>query len=171
MKNPHSMSTPSAEHSRKMVDPNSAILPSNLEKEVAAFAKLKAPWSIQQGCPCCGIKTHSHGESSLHGTACDNSRWNWNGEPPFCCLCANLKGIGRLSHFGCEMCKSRRSMLYKRTSWCCPRCKNCGMQKREHIAADQRNFPRCPKSVDHFESCEHENITIVMEIGSTSKLL
>jgi len=41
--------------------------------------------------------------------ACENHLWRWNGEPPFCCLCATLKGLGCLSHLGCAGAKSNAS--------------------------------------------------------------
>uniref|UniRef100_A0A7S4UKD6 Uncharacterized protein n=1 Tax=Guillardia theta TaxID=55529 RepID=A0A7S4UKD6_GUITH len=172
MRNPCPTNSTSAEHARTMLDLNNTTLPLQIEKEVAAFAKLKAPWSNKQReCPCCGIKTNSSEGGDFFGSACDNSRWNWNGEPPFCCLCANLKGIGRLSHFGCDSCKARRSRFYKRTSWCSPRCKNCGMAKTDHIAASQRSFPRCPKVFDSDDSCDNGKFTLVVEVGGRGKLV
>ena len=84
------------------------------------------------------------GQGAENQTGCDNSRWSWKGEPPFCCLCASMRGLGRLSHFGCTTCKDRRKSFYKRTSWCRLMCKHCKRPRSEHLGAEGSTYPRCP---------------------------
>ena len=75
---------------------------------------------------------------------CDNRKWNWRcGEPPFCCGCASRKGLGSLSHFGCEKCKMRRSKLYKRTSWFNHACKHCHLPRSRHVNSHTNIYPAC----------------------------
>ena len=78
--------------------------------------------------------------------ACDNSRWKWSGEPSFCCLCASLKGLGRLKHFGCDHCKARRTNFYEKPRWFLmnSECKHCFRPRAEHLNSDLHAFPRCP---------------------------
>jgi len=75
---------------------------------------------------------------------CHNGKWKWNGEPPFCCLCASFKGLGRLSQLGCEGCKVRRKCFYKRTSWLNSGCRHCGQQRTQHDGDGELAYPRCP---------------------------
>ena len=84
-------------------------------------------------CPCCGTMI---GGAEREQSMCDNQRWSWKGEPMFCCFCANLKGLGSLSHFGCELCKSRRKRYYKRQSLLNSNCINCGKPGSQHVPAD-----------------------------------
>lgn len=89
-----------------------------------------------------GVATR--GQGAANQVACDNSRWVWRGEPPFCCLCASMRGLGRLSHFGCTTCKDRRKSFYKKTSWCRLMCKHCKRPRSEHLGAACSMYPRCP---------------------------
>lgn len=91
-------------------------------------------------CPACHRVTGNVDRQS--SGMCDNLQWNWNGEPLFCCLCAALKGLGRISHFGCEGCKTRRSKLYKKTSWFNRSCKHCRKPRADHASGGL--YPRCP---------------------------
>jgi len=84
------------------------------------------------------------GQGAENQAGCDNSRWGWKGEPPFCCLCASMRGLGRLSHFGCTTCKDRRKAFYKKTSWCRLTCKHCKRPRSEHLGAEGSTYPRCP---------------------------
>ena len=54
-----------------------------------------APGTVSK-CPCCGTATMTDVADDCEGVAgmCDNRRWEWRGEPPFCCHCASRKGIG-----------------------------------------------------------------------------
>lgn len=54
-----------------------------------------APGTVSK-CPCCGTSTMTDAADDCVGFAgmCDNRRWEWRGEPPFCCYCASRKGIG-----------------------------------------------------------------------------
>ena len=79
------------------------------------------------------------------GATCDNSRWGWNGEPPFCCLCATLRGLGRLSHFGCATCTSKRKFFYKKTSFFRPACRHCKKPFSQHVNPEGSLYPRCPR--------------------------
>ena len=74
-------------------------------------------------------------------SVCYNGGWKWKGEPPFCCLCASFKGLGRLSRLGCSGCKSRRTHFYKRTSWLNHTCKHCQQPKASHTGNGA--YPRC----------------------------
>ena len=95
-------------------------------------------------CPGCFSPTTSDPKHGLDGSAvCNNERWGWSGEPPFCCLCASLKGMGRLRDFGCKCCKERRTKLYKKTSWFNSNCKHCLKPRAAHEDANGKTYPRC----------------------------
>jgi len=97
---------------------------------------------VVPACPCCGSKTDAPGMPHVVGS-CDNGRWNWNGEPAFCCLCASLKGLGSMSHFGCDTCKVKRMKIYKKTSFFRSTCRNCLMPRKQHARAEDHLYPRC----------------------------
>jgi len=97
-------------------------------------------------CPCCGTAT-MHGLSSdsvAIAGVCDNRKWAWNGETPFCCHCAARKGLGRLSHFGCDTCHVRRSKYYKKSGWFNHECKHCHLPRSQHKGHNTLTYPPCP---------------------------
>ena len=103
-------------------------------------------------CPCCAMPTLNGMDEKVARVegACDNRRWGWKGEPTFCCMCASLKGLGRLSHFGCDSCKLKRAKFYKRRTFFDANCKHCGLAKRIHETTNSNGqaakYPRCPMS-------------------------
>jgi len=111
-------------------------------------------------CPCCGVATLSGVDGNVARVegSCDNRRWGWNGEPTFCCLCASLKGLGSLSHFGCEPCKVQRARFYKRRNFFSTECKHCGTDRRHHETYGHgqlaSKYPRCPISRALSPACD-----------------
>lgn len=111
-------------------------------------------WSTPRGpgsktvCPCCSIEVSDDLENVA--AACNNRRWSWSGEPPFCCLCASLKGLGRLRHFGCDSCKVRRTKYYKKRSWPAfnSKCRHCSRPREEHQHSETHAYPRCPSTAN-----------------------
>ena len=102
--------------------------------------------SPSNSCPCCGTAT-MHGLSSdsvAIAGVCDNRKWAWNGETPFCCHCAARKGLGRLSHFGCDTCRVRRSKYYKKSGWFNHECKHCHLPRSQHKGHNTLTYPPCP---------------------------
>jgi hypothetical protein len=102
-------------------------------------------------CPSCRIATTGYLPARLAaggfgGGTCDNRSWGWNGEPHFCCLCAWTRGLGKLSHLGCDTCKARRSRFYKKTGWFNDTCQHCKLPSAEHKGSKERKerYPRCP---------------------------
>ena len=56
----------------------------------------------------------------------------------------SLKGLGRLSNFGCDSCNLKRSKFCKRSTIFDAGCKHCGLPKRLHEITNSN--PRCPMS-------------------------
>jgi hypothetical protein len=115
----------------------------------SVFSSMPQGPASRLACPGCSTRVGDGAEhDDVHEglLACDNSRWNWSGEPPFCCLCASLKGLGRLKHLGCDHCKARRTKFYKKPKWFLinGQCKHCFRPRAEHLDSQLRAFPRCP---------------------------
>ena len=104
----------------------------------SVFSSMPQGPASRLACPGCSTRVGDGAEhDDVHEglLACDNSRWNWSGEPPFCCLCASLKGLGRLKHLGCDHCKARRTKFYKK-----PRLSRTDSRCMHFSHA----FPHCP---------------------------
>lgn len=112
-------------------------------------------WSSLIGshiCPGCHIDVRgqcSSGNNQPDGPTCDNSKWKWNGEPPFCCMCAKRRSIGSFTALGCDGCKTFRSTTFVRKSrFMSSTCRGCGIKAEQHVngtvAGRQGKFLLCP---------------------------
>jgi hypothetical protein len=71
------------------------------------FGGMQVGASSSGGAACPGCGTHTVGNSDGNSHQCDNTGWNWNGEPPFCCLCASfrVRACSSLAHCQRKLCK------------------------------------------------------------------
>eukprot|EP00961_Rhodomonas_salina_P048526 651413-Rhodomonas_salina.1 len=92
-------------------------------------------------CPCCLIPVHveASNTTSKSRVSCDNAKWKWSGEPPFCCVCAKAKGLGSFSSLACTNCKAFRKKLYVRKGFTSKDCRNCGERREQHVKEGQGN--------------------------------
>eukprot|EP00293_Proteomonas_sulcata_P011162 CAMPEP_0184289116 /NCGR_PEP_ID=MMETSP1049-20130417/1562_1 /TAXON_ID=77928 /ORGANISM="Proteomonas sulcata, Strain CCMP704" /LENGTH=204 /DNA_ID=CAMNT_0026595773 /DNA_START=426 /DNA_END=1041 /DNA_ORIENTATION=- len=103
-------------------------------EQVANLSVLLPPWHSRRKhkkcCPGCGVnlidqdgtECSMNSEASQASTcssksqdskdkdsdSCDNALWKWNGEPPFCCMCAKERGLGSFSSLACSHCRDKR---------------------------------------------------------------
>jgi hypothetical protein len=117
--------------------------PNSLPRQIKAgrnSAEFASSWGnclMSAVCPSCLIPVSTSSkvaptEGCASREVCDNGKWNWRGEPPFCCVCAKERGLGSFSSLACKTCTAFRKTVYVRKGFSSKVCRNCGMKKEDH---------------------------------------